>query len=212
MKCTLRRMMLLFALLVFLAGCVPGTEGNGVLFQDDFSDSTSGWSTLRKDNQVMDYEEGTFRFVVGQPQFDYWSTPRLRFTDAHIEVDAIKVSGGDDNDFGIICRYQDQDNFYGFLISSDGYYGISQRKNKDHRIISPEGKMLYSEDVIHKGAASNRIGADCIGNKLALYVNGKKLVEVENSDFAAGDVGLIAGTLDAPAVEIRFDNFRVTPP
>ncbi|HVN54639.1 MAG TPA: hypothetical protein VMT46_09940 [Anaerolineaceae bacterium] len=211
MKCTLRRIMLLFALLPVLAGCLPASEGNSVLFQDDFSDSASGWSTLRKDNQVMDYEEGTFRFVVDKPQFDYWSTPRLSFTDTHIEVDAIKVAGGEDNDFGIICRYQDQDNFYGFLISSDGYYGISQRKNKEHRIISPEGKLLYS-DAIHQGAASNRIAADCNGNRLALSVNGKRLVEVENSDFTAGDVGLIAGTLDALAVEIRFDNFRVTRP
>ncbi len=211
MKPTLPWKIFLICSLVALAGCLPGTQGNKVLFQDDFSDPGSGWITLRKDNQVMDYQDGSFRFVISQPEYDYWSVPQLHFTDTHIEVDAIKVSGSDDNDFGILCRYLDNNNFYGFLISSDGYYGISQRKNGDHRIISPEGKMLFS-DQIHKGAATNRISADCIGSRLALYVNGSKLVEIENSDFSSGDVGLLAGTLSSPQVEIRFDNFVVTKP
>jgi hypothetical protein len=211
MKSILPPILICLCLLPAMVGCAPeGALGNRVLFQDDFSDTGGGWTTLRKDNQVMDYEDGSFRFVVTQPQYDYWSTPQLRFTDTHIVADAIKTDGGgDDNDFGILCRYQDKDNFYGFLISSDGYYGISQRKNGDHRIISPEGKMLYSE-LIHKGSASNQIGADCVGNRLALYVNGSKLVEVENSDFQSGDVGLLAGTLSSPRVEIHFDNFVVT--
>ena len=29
-----------------------------------------------------------------------------------------------DGDFGVICRYQDIDNFYGLEVSEDGYFSI----------------------------------------------------------------------------------------
>ena len=35
--------------------------------------------------------------------------------------------GPDDNDFGIICRYIDDNQFYYAIISSDGYYGIVRK-------------------------------------------------------------------------------------
>jgi hypothetical protein len=194
----------------------PGQPGGtldpkgGVLFQDDFSDPTSGWVTQRSTNQVMDYESSGFRIWVNQPNFDYWSVPGLRFTDTRIEVTAAKVAGPDDNDLGIICRYRDQNNFYGFLISNDGYYGISKRKDGDHRMISEDG-MKHS-GVIHTGNAQNRIRADCIGSSLALYVNDVKLVETQDTDYAVGDVGLLAGSFDTAGVDILFTNFVVRKP
>ena len=194
----------------------PGQPGGaldpkgGVLFQDDFSDPTSGWVTQRSTNQVMDYESSGFRIWVNQPNFDYWSVPGLRFTDTRIEVTATKEAGPDDNDLGIICRYRDQNNFYGFLISNDGYYGISKRKDGDHRVISEDG-MKHSS-VIHTGNVQNRIRADCIGTTLALYVNDVKLVETQDTDYAVGDVGLLAGSFDTAGVDILFTNFVVRKP
>ena len=32
------------------------------------------------------------------------------------------------NSFGVICRYQDEENFYAGLITSDGYAGIFEVK------------------------------------------------------------------------------------
>jgi hypothetical protein len=188
----------------------PTSSGNQVLFQDDFSDPASGWVTVNQPDQIMAYQDGGFRIWVNQPNFDYWSVPGLRFADIQIEVDITKVGGPDDNDIGVICRYKNSDNFFGFLISSDGYYGISERQNGEHQVIGMDG-MKHST-VIHTGNAKNHVRADCVGSVLTLYVNGVKLVEVEDSSLAVGDVGLLAGSFDQPGVDILFDNFVVKKP
>lgn len=186
------------------------TPKGAVLFQDDFSDPTSGWATQRSPAQVMDYVSGGFRIWVNQTNFDVWSIPNLRFTDVSVEVTATRVAGPDDNDFGLICRYKDQDNFYGFLISSDGYYGISKRKNGEHEVIGQDG-MVHSR-AIHTGGASNRIRADCIGPTLTLTVNDVKLMETQDEDYAVGDIGLLAGSFQTAGVDILFQNLSVRKP
>jgi hypothetical protein len=71
---------------------------------------------------------------------------------------------------------------------------------------------LQPTDAIHQGSALNHIRADCIGDTLTLYANGVKLAEVKDTRFPKGDVGLIAGTYDAPGTDIRFDDFTVYQP
>jgi hypothetical protein len=193
-----------------LGGNVSTKASNPVLFQDDFSDTGGGWTTLKADNKLIAYDKGGLRFFMNDRQFDYWSRPGLKFSDVHIEVDAAKNDGPDDNDLGIICRYQDENNFYSLLISSDGYYGISKMKDGEHSLIGADGMQV--SDAIVKGNAANRVSADCVGNTLKLSVNGKRLFEVKDSDFSSGDVGLIAGTADQPGVDVVFDNFIVTKP
>ncbi|HEX9029064.1 MAG TPA: hypothetical protein VF823_07810 [Anaerolineales bacterium] len=193
-----------------LSGETTARASTQILFQDDFSDKAGGWTTLKSDNKMIAYDQGGLRFFMNDKQFDYWSRPGLRFSDVHIEVDAAKRGGPDDNDYGIICRYQDENNFYSFLISSDGYYGISKMKNGEHSLIGADGMQV--SDLINKGDNTNRVAVDCVGDALRLSVNGKKLFEVKDSDFSSGDVGLIAGTADQPGVDIVFDNFIVTKP
>ena len=194
-----------------LNGGTPApTKYNAVLFQDDFSDPTSGWAIVHESNQIMDYYEGRFRIWVNQTNFDVWSVPGLRFTDVQIQADITKLGGPDDNDTGIICRYKNPDNFYGFLISSDGYYGITMSQAGDHKVIGMDGMKFSS--TIKTGVATNHVQADCVGNNLTLYVNGTKLVSVEDSTFAVGDVGLLAGSFDQPGVDISFDNYIVKKP
>jgi hypothetical protein len=122
-----------------------------------------------------------------------------------IEVDATKVSGADDNYFGILCRYQDDQNYYYFLVSSNGYYVIGKYKNGQYIALIKDG-WLYS-DYIHQGETTNRLRADCIGNTLALYINDSRLSEVDDSDFGLGDIGLTAASLNTAGTEILFDNF-----
>jgi hypothetical protein len=204
-------------LALLLTACSPETfftnlssGDNKVLFKDDFSNTSGGWTTQRDENTIIDYENGGFRIWVNRPNFDYWSVPGLRFTDVSIDVDARKLAGPDDNDYGIICRYKDQDNFYGFLISSDGYYGISKRKNGDHTIIGGQG--MRPNASIHKSTTINHIHADCIGSTLTLYVNDEKMAQVTDADYTVGDVGLLAGSFTQPGVDVFFQNFLVKKP
>jgi serine/threonine protein kinase len=186
------------------------TPIGAVLFRDDFSDPTSGWDRSSDGEGLTNYWEETYRIVVDKPQSDYWANPGQEFTDVIVEVDAYKAGGPDDNDFGVICRYQDVDNFYGFLISSDGFYSIMKIIDGEYDLIDLES--MESSRSILQGSATNRIRAECIGTSLRLYANGDLLQEAQDADYAEGDVGLIAGTFDLPGTDIRFDNFVVYSP
>ncbi len=213
----------LFFLLSFLSislqGCAPvresgasdlEIEAGSVLYADDFSTTPSGWGIWNRAGALVEYSDGGLRIRVDEPHYDFWSVAGQDFTDVQIEVDTVILGGPSDNDFGIICRYQDRDNFYMLVISSDGYYGAAKLKNGQYSMIGPE-QLQYS-GVIAQGQAAHRLRADCVGDALSLYVNGQKLMEVRDSDFTAGDVGLIAGAYAVQGVDILFDNFVVKKP
>ena len=102
------------------------------------------------------------------------------------------------------------DNFYFFFTSSDGYYGLGKVVNGNQQLIGDEA--MQPSEVINQGEAANQVRADCVGSTLAIYVNGVKLAQYEDTDFTSGDVGLIAGSFDNPGTDIHFDNFKVYKP
>ncbi|MBN2147867.1 MAG: hypothetical protein JW726_10780 [Anaerolineales bacterium] len=203
-------MLFVLTLAILACGGSSPTLPAGVLFQDDFSSSSSGWDTVRVDDGITDYENGVYRILVNTTQMDVWANPGLNFSDVRVEVEATKVGGVDDNDFGVICRYQDESNFYYGIISSDGYYGIAKVKDASQELLGMT-ELPYS-DAIAQGNALNTIRLDCVGSTLTLYVNGTQLAQQSDSEWSSGDVGLIAGTYDTPGTDIHFDNFKVLQP
>lgn len=184
------------------------TDSN-VLFEDDFSKTSSGWDKWSGDGGSTDYVDGTYQIIVNESQYDLWANPGENFTDVSVEVDAVMVGGPEDNDFGILCRYVDVENYYFGIVSSDGYYAIGTLIDGDQQIFS---ENMQESDAINTGYESNRIRFDCVGSTLSLYVNGTLLEQQTDSTFSSGDVGLMAGTFDTAGTQIAFDNFVVTKP
>lgn len=213
----------LVALLVTSLACSFGsnTTGGGadsnILFQDDFSSSSSGWDTIRDTEGITDYENGSYRIMVNKPSFSFWSNPGLGDKlpgDVRVEVEVTKTAGPDVNDFGVICRYKTENdlaNFYQFVVTSDGYVGIVKVSASDQTVLTSGGKLIEST-AVNKSAAMNRIRAECVGSALTLYVNGQQVDSVTDTSFTTGDVGLIAGTYEESGTDMLFDNFIVTKP
>jgi hypothetical protein len=181
-----------------------------LLFQDDFSSPNSGWDRLHNEDGVTDYQDGQYRILVNTTNTDVWANPGLNFTNTIIEVDTTKVGGDNNNDFGVVCRYKDGENFYFFVISSDGYYGIGKVKDGQQVLVGMES--MPPTDAVKQGNATNRIQADCDGSTLRLTVNGELLAQTTDEDLSSGDVGLLAGSFHNPGTDILFDNFVVREP
>jgi hypothetical protein len=186
------------------------TDSGAILFQDGFSDTSSGWDRYEDSTYVSDYFDGRYIIGVFAPDTDAWANPGLDFGDIQMQVEARKDAGPDDNAYGLLCRYQDLRNFYFFLISSDGYVGIGISKNGRRELLSSD-TMLPSE-AVRLGEAANVILAECDGFDLRMYVNGELAAEARAAEWPAGDVGLIAGTYATPGVVVSFDNFSVRNP
>jgi hypothetical protein len=187
----------------------PASEA-GILFQDDFSDTGSGWDQSSLDTGLTGYVDGVYRIYVNEPSVDYWANPGRSFTDVRVEVEATKVGGPDDNDLGVICRYQDLDNFYFAVISSDGFAGIIKAERGEQTPLSSDA--LEPSDAVRQGNSTNTIRFDCVGDSLTLLVNGTQVATATDAEWTEGDVGLLAGTFDTPGTDVHFDNFEVREP
>jgi len=185
-----------------------------VLFQDDFSDVTSGWDRNDWDNGFTDYADGAYEVSVKVENFDVWANPSRYFDgDISVEVDATKVGGELDDNFGILCRYSgtpSSPSFYFFYISSDGYAVIGKVIDGSMSNLSSE-QMEYTE-AINQGYATNHLRAICAGDELSFYVNDILVATATDYDLSAGDVGLDGGTYSIPYAAFSFDNFLVTEP
>jgi hypothetical protein len=176
-----------------------------VIFEDSFDDPASGWRQFEDLGGGAGYGEGLFRIWVDEVQTDYLSTASFELDDVRLSASTFKAGGPDDNDFGLVCRYDDDANYYAFLISSDGYAGIM--KMDDGERSWPQQDGMLGTDAILQGASVNEVTAECIGDHLALHINGELVADVRDSTFASGDVGLIAGTFEEGGVEVHFDDF-----
>lgn len=178
----------------------------GVLFQDNFSNETSGWGGLTLPAGAAGYSDKTYRIVVDQPDVNIWSHPGLVFSNVHAEVSVFPAAGPLENRMGLICRLVDDQNFYFFVISGDGYYGIGKMKTGQVTLLTGNGQMLPSP-AIQIGNVPNQVRGDCVDNQLNLTINGQPVDSAQDSDFTSGDVGILAGTFSQPGADVYFDNF-----
>jgi hypothetical protein len=180
-----------------------------VLFQDDFTLPVSGWDRFITAEGTMDYNAAGYRMLVNSSDTNFWSTPHKNFADVRMEVDTGKLGGPDENRIGLLCRFTGND-YYLFLISSDGYYGIGIYTGGQVTLLGQSEMQANSN--IKTGLAVNHLRADCAGDTLTFYVNGFQVASVQDSTLKAGDVGLLAGTFSQPGVDVIFDNFVALKP
>ncbi len=193
----------------FVSTPTPVAQTGDTLFYDDFTNPATGWERFTSAEGTMDYDGSGYRFLVNALQANFWSTPGKSFKDVRVEVDVAKLSGPDENRIGLLCRFV-ENNYYFFMVSSDGYYTIGKYIG-GNVIQLGQSEMQYNESI-HTGLAVNHLRADCRGDTLIFYVNGTPVAKAEDSDLAEGDVGLLAGTFAQPGVDVIFDNFVVLQP
>ena len=200
-------------LAVIVSACTtltPKVNPGEVLFQDDFSRPSSGWDRYEDETYKSDYEDEMYIIKIQQRNTEAWALPGLSFEDVIINVESSKVAGPDDNVYGVICRYQDAENFTFFLISSDGYTGIGAYVNGQKELLSHP--TLLPSDAVETDGGSNYLRAECVGEQLRLMVNGQLVAQSVTENVIMGDVGLIAGSYEKSGVNIRFDNFSTVQP
>lgn len=119
------------------------------------------------------------------------------------EATAEATAEGDNLDNGLEVNNGDG---YLFLVQGSGRFAIMRSRG---RSITPLVDWTDAS-VIEKGAAFNRIRAVCLGDYLALYINGEFVGDATDDTYAAGQVGLVAAGASRLGVQIEFDNLSVS--
>jgi hypothetical protein len=196
----------------FVQPTVQVPPQSNVLFQDDFSSTSSGWDQVDQSEKVTDYVNGGYRMWLTTVNYDIWANPNNNTFSGpvSVEVDATLIAGPENNDFGIQCHYQDVSNFYVGLISSDGYAVIGKVQDGTSTYLSSD--KMTSVSGINSGNSTNHIKFVCNNGDLTLYANGNQVAYVYDTTFSGGLVGLQVGTFDVGGVDMLFKNFVVTTP
>ena len=190
---------------------LPYSSGD-VIFADDFSTSNENWDIwVKSDQSTVIFFEGGLIIMVSKPNLDIITTNKVSYSEMLIQTTARKRLGTNDNAYGIVCRYLNDRNYYGFLISSDGYYGIVKVIEGEYKLIS--SKNMEFDEGIHQGRGENSIIAKCEGNTLTLSINGVEKITVIDEDLTTGKSGLITGSFsEVDETAVLFDDFLVMVP
>ncbi|MBL8056462.1 MAG: hypothetical protein JNK29_07170 [Anaerolineales bacterium] len=202
-----------------LAGCTatsqPTPRADGVILQDDFADPQSGWDRHAGAEITTDYAAGRYLIAVASPNLEAWGLAGLDLNDMRVQAEAVRADGPADNAFGLICRHTrtgDQNNFYFFLISSDGYYAAGKVVKDQRTYLNPAGDFEPLAAIRTEPDAVNTLEAVCRGDQLSFTVNGTPAGAFSDGELTHGDVGLLAGTFNEGGVQIAFDNAVVRQP
>lgn len=187
------------------------TPSTKMPFSDDFSDENSGWDTYSNESGWVKYQDGWLHmkaYTSGDIEIDSYANQH--FTDFVLEVETKFVDGTDDNWHSVCCRVDDQNNYYEFSISADGYYRLAVWMMDED--IDPSNHTTFSSHILQGRDAINLLRVECVGNNLRLLVNGHLLTEMTDNRLTGGDITLGVASLTDTYSEIAFDNLVITEP
>ena len=196
-------------LLAVLAGVVHGF-GDVVYEQDFSSGSPTPWSIACSSVSETWIALGAYQVLARSPRFPTVGLLEgSRFHAGVIEVDVCQQSGTPHCSYGIVFGCIDDQSYFRFCITGDGYVELCQVV--DGRETTLVGRRrCYVSHLGHE--AVNRLRVECDGANSWFYVNGCRVMEYSNLIIPWGEVGVIVQTLQADDVCVSFDDVRIHDP
>ena len=191
-------------------GEIP-VSSTDVLYQDDFTDSTSGWPEAKFDNYFVGYHEPTYyHFEIDSANYHatVFTPGKKTFDDATIQVAAQvnskKTAPTGDFTYGIAFR-RSGDNYYAFVVSPRSQKWLLLKSSPSALAVLAQG----ADNSLHAADADDLLRVDAQGTSFALHINGRLVAQVSDKDYATGEVGFYVQTYDSQQVHIHFDDLMI---
>lgn len=219
------------------------SEAGKIIYLAAFDGFNEDWNQADGRLKAQIVESGALRLDVGDTNSIPFSEAKQHFGDFDLQVQATPVDGPLNNGYGVIFRLQSKANnspsdndFYLFMVSSDGYYQVSRSLNGVQKVLS----LWIPSDAVQQGiGATNWLRVVAKGDHFQFYVNnqlvnlcipdnpnaestynqftgecvgGQMLDTLIDTSIASGQIGVVAQTFDEPGVIVDFDNLVVYGP
>jgi outer membrane protein OmpA-like peptidoglycan-associated protein len=172
-------------------------------FEDDFIDN-SGWTESDGINSYCKVENGQYIIEHKRKNMSWLYTKSLYLNpdkDFYIESKMTQLSGVDNDGYGIIFGMSGIENYYSFVITSDGKYKLYGYNNGEY--FSP--KEWTKGDAINKKKAANILGIKKSGREISFFVNGKLLFSQAFHPLFGLSVGFVLNR----KMKVAVDYFKV---
>jgi len=185
-------------------GCAgePASDGWITSFDDG-----QGWNLSSDAVADVGIVDGSLQIHVFSPGQLAWASSQTDWQDCHVEVSATQVSGPIDNEYGILMRMDDDQSFYAFSVSGDGYVRAARYADELWSLLSSDWTR---SDAVNQGEATNLLEVIAAGSHFEFRVNDQTVLEVEDPDAKGGPIGLYAGAFSEGDVVVAFDDLNVT--
>jgi hypothetical protein len=174
---------------------------------DDFADPESGFVTLADEDGSVAYSDGALVLTVLTDGVE-WHPPsrRVDAQDVRVTVASTLRSGPEVSEWGVLCRWQDGDNYVALAVSAAGQAGIWRRAAGEIEWLAPwaevEGALLGRNGELN-------LSVTCAGDALRLEAGGQILAEAADPAPAPGDVALLARLREPGEMVVAFDDLLV---
>lgn len=199
---------LLVALILALMGCREAASYNETF------DAPGTWRVGNDADAIGQVVDGVYDLLVEADDVIIWTAAGEEFGDGFYRVEATQVAGPLNNGYGLVFRLDDDnDNFYLFKISGDGYVWIGRYQNSNATKLEPlVGEWWFESTAVQQGLdKTNVLAVRAENGNMIFYVNDQEVGRVTDNTFRRGDIGLMVETLGLGGVQVQFDNFTVTP-
>ncbi len=189
----------------------PTVTPASTILNDEFSPPNAAWARFDTAESAVYAQEGELYLEDrGKGIAVYAPFAGKTYADVAVAVQVRHVQGTVNNWMGVICRQQDEDNYYLLAVSADGYYLILLVENGiSMPLVGPQ-----FDEGIKIGKARNNLEVRCQGEDLTLRVNSAINVTISDTVFQkAGGVALFADAVERGETAIvAFDNFSMSQP
>jgi uncharacterized protein YjbI with pentapeptide repeats len=197
------------------------------IFRDNFSDKSNGWEVgtdPEPDPNFVEYAEYAtgaepdrnnvgLRVYNPRPGNDMVvtnGTAGSAIKDAIVKVKATvtgKAPESKDTRWGIVCRAaDDHDPRYELGLYADGRLTIWKLKDNKWKELDTKSPIPAVRDAT---TTKTHLRAKCWESKLTIVVNGRSVLQVEDSEIKSGSIGFYVENPGGGDVDILFDDLRV---
>ncbi len=177
-----------------------------LIFSDDFSNPET-WTLNRGSSESAAIANNELTLALSKSGDYVYSVrvePELRDFRLEITVNPSICRGGDE--YGLLLRFVDPDNFYRFALTCDGQARVD-RVYKGHPS-SPQPLSLFGS--IPPGApSSSRLVVSANGREMRFFINGEFLFSISDPTLPIGLIGVFIHSNEENAVTVNFADLEV---
>jgi hypothetical protein len=181
----------------------PILDGERLLDETFDDPASSVFGVEETDISRFAFEDGGYLVEVREPEYLVWWLADANFSDIVISADTVFPPATQVAAAALVFHYQDDDNFYLFSVSNDGYYTLEIKRDGAWDVLI---SWTESPEI---DAVRNAIRVETRGERIALYVNDALLEETLDTTFSAGDIAVAVVSFDATPAIVRFDNLTI---
>ena len=168
------------------------------IYTENFDTKAGAWPDVTTDNYKVGYSRvGNYFITILKPNASAYVLPPHRlqepFTNVGISVNV--RPGLEDGAYGIMCGFQDANNYYAVKVNQTQYSVYKVFQGKITFLTDPQWKPAVDIDKSDSNGYIN-LGVGCMGSTIVVQINsfGESIVMDDVNSFPTGRVALFASS------------------